>query len=112
METVRTMQNPTGGFGGGFGQLSHVAPTYAIILALGIVGCAGGASDDVLRETMGIVDRRSMWEWLGRLKSPDGGFRVCEGGEEDARYAQFRYALDFISTNTYLYFSSLSHDIY
>lgn len=25
------------------------------------------------------------WQWLGRLKEADGGFRVCEGGEEDVR---------------------------
>lgn len=28
-----------------------------------------------------------MWIWLGRLKQPDGGFQVCEGGEEDVRGA-------------------------
>jgi protein farnesyltransferase subunit beta len=28
-----------------------------------------------------------MWNWLGRLKQPDGGFQVCEGGEEDTRGA-------------------------
>lgn len=85
VETVRSMQNPTGGFGGGFGQMSHLAPSYAVILSLGIVGCAGNAEDEVLRETMSVVDRRGMWEWLGRLKCTDGGFRVCEGGEEDVR---------------------------
>lgn len=25
------------------------------------------------------------WRWLGKLKQPDGGFRICEGGEEDVR---------------------------
>jgi protein farnesyltransferase subunit beta len=28
-----------------------------------------------------------MWHWLGRLKQSDGGFRLCEGGEEDTRGA-------------------------
>jgi protein farnesyltransferase subunit beta len=28
-----------------------------------------------------------MWHWLGRLKQADGGFRLCEGGEEDTRGA-------------------------
>lgn len=31
----------------------------------------------------------SRWQWIGRLKQPDGGFRVCEGGEEDVRYVEF-----------------------
>lgn len=34
-----------------------------------------------------LVDRDAMWHWLGRLKQPDGGFRVTEGGEEDVRGA-------------------------
>lgn len=36
-------------------------------------------------ETYEIIDRKAMWQWLGRLKQPDGGFRICEGGEEDTR---------------------------
>lgn len=28
-----------------------------------------------------------MWHWLGRLKQANGGFQVCEGGEEDVRGA-------------------------
>lgn len=30
-------------------------------------------------------DQFPRWQWLGRLKQADGGFRVCEGGEEDVR---------------------------
>ncbi|KAJ5129317.1 uncharacterized protein N7515_005356 [Penicillium bovifimosum] len=76
--TLRPMQNPTGGFGGGHGQTSHVAGSYAAVLALAMVGG---------EEAFGLVDRHAMWQWLGRLKQPDGGFRVCEGGEEDVRGA-------------------------
>ncbi|RKF64769.1 Protein farnesyltransferase subunit beta [Erysiphe neolycopersici] len=78
MATIRSIQNVTGGFGGGFGQLSHLAPTYAIILALAIVG--GPDSFD-------IIDRRAMWKWLGSLKQPDGGFQMAIDGEEDVRGA-------------------------
>ena len=77
IETVRPMQNLTGGFGGGFGQTSHLATTYATVLALALVG--GDAAYEV-------VDRRSMWRWLSSLKQPDGGFQMCVGGEEDVRY--------------------------
>ncbi|KAK0742362.1 terpenoid cyclases/protein prenyltransferase alpha-alpha toroid [Apiosordaria backusii] len=77
-ETARSMQNPTGGFGGGGGQLSHLATTYAVVLAIALVGG---------EETYEVIDRRGMWRWLGGLKQRDGGFEVCKGGEEDIRGA-------------------------
>ncbi|KAK1836638.1 protein farnesyltransferase subunit beta [Podospora conica] len=76
--TARSMQNESGGFGGGAGQLSHLATTYAIVLSLAIVGG---------EEALEVIDRRAMWKWLNRLKQPDGGFQVCVGGEEDIRGA-------------------------
>ncbi|OJJ44076.1 hypothetical protein ASPZODRAFT_135526 [Penicilliopsis zonata CBS 506.65] len=76
--TFTPIQNQSGGFGGGHGQISHCAPTYATILSLAMVG-----GDDAFK----LVDRTAMWRWLGRLKQPDGSFRVCEGGEEDVRGA-------------------------
>lgn len=78
MATIRSIQNTTGGFGGGYGQISHLAPTYAFILALAIVG--GPDSFD-------LIDRRAMWKWLGSLKQPDGGFQMAVDGEEDVRGA-------------------------
>ncbi|KAL2016860.1 hypothetical protein VTK56DRAFT_2935 [Thermocarpiscus australiensis] len=77
-ETARSMQNETGGFGGGGGQLSHLATTYAVVLSLALVGG---------EEAFDVVDRRAMWRWLCALKQPDGGFQVCLGGEEDIRGA-------------------------
>ena len=77
IETARSMQNETGGFGGGGGQLSHMATTYAVVLSLALVGG---------EEVYEVVDRKAMWRWLGSLKQPDGGFQVCLGGEEDIRY--------------------------
>lgn len=81
VETVRPMQNETGGFAGGFGQTSHLAATYAAVLSLALVG--GDAAYE-------LVDRRSMWKWLGSLKQPDGGFQMAVGGEEDVRYVPSR----------------------
>lgn len=37
IDTLTPMQNPTGGFGGGYGQLSHCAPSYAATLCLAMV---------------------------------------------------------------------------
>ncbi|KAK3303427.1 terpenoid cyclases/protein prenyltransferase alpha-alpha toroid [Chaetomium strumarium] len=76
--TARSMQNDSGGFGGGGRQLSHMATTYAVVLALALVG-----GDEAYE----VVDRKAMWRWLCSLKQPDGGFQVCLGGEEDIRGA-------------------------
>lgn len=78
ISTVRPIQNATGGFGGGNGQMSHLAPTYAVMLSLAIVGG---------KEAFDIIDRKTMWKWLGALKQPDGGFQMSIGGEEDVRCA-------------------------
>lgn len=77
VETVRPMQNASGGFAGGFGQTSHLATTYATVLSLALVG-----GEDAYE----AVDRRAMWKWLCSLKQPDGGFQMALGGEEDVRY--------------------------
>lgn len=76
VSTVRPMQNATGGFTSASGQISHLAPTYATVLALAIVG-----GD----EALDLIDRKAMWHWLGALKGHDGGFRMSVGGEEDVR---------------------------
>jgi len=77
IETLRPIQNyNTGGFGGGNGQTSHVAVSYAAVLALCTVGG---------REAFQLIDRVKMWKWLSSLKQVDGGFCVCDGGEEDVR---------------------------
>ncbi|KAL4984937.1 terpenoid cyclases/protein prenyltransferase alpha-alpha toroid [Aspergillus falconensis] len=78
ISTITPMQNSTGGFGGGHGQLSHCASSYAVVLSLAMIGG---------EEALNLVDRQAMWKWLGKLKQPDGGITVFEGGEEDVRGA-------------------------
>ncbi|PHH65998.1 hypothetical protein CDD81_946 [Ophiocordyceps australis] len=78
VETVRPMQNKSGGFAGGFGQTSHLATTYAVVLSLCLVG-----GPDAYQ----VIERRSMWKWLCSLKQADGGFQMAVGGEEDVRGA-------------------------
>jgi protein farnesyltransferase subunit beta len=70
-------QNQTGGFGGGPGQISHLATTYAAINALCTLN-----SDRALR----IIKRNALLAWLKRIKLDNGAFRMHEDGEEDARY--------------------------
>lgn len=48
---MRPIQSDTGGFGGGHGQIPHLATTYASVLALVLVG--GNAID--------LVDRNAMY---------------------------------------------------
>lgn len=74
--TAKHLQNESGGFGGGFGQQSHLATTYALVLALAIVGG---------EDSYEVIDRRAMWKWLSSLKQPNGGFSMSLGGEVDVR---------------------------
>lgn len=76
ISTVAPLQNSTGGFAGGHGQMSHLATTYATVLSLAMVG-----GDDAIK----AIDRKAMWEWLSMLKQPDGGFQMSIGGEVDVR---------------------------
>ncbi|TNY17455.1 Farnesyltransferase subunit beta [Rhodotorula diobovata] len=75
VETLRHCQNPDGGFGGGPGQISHLAPSYAAVCALAYVGEAGWKS----------IDRQGMYRFLMSIKQPDGSFIMHDGGEVDVR---------------------------
>ena len=76
MSTFQHSQNKDGGFGGGQGQMSHLASTYATVLSIIVVGG---------KQALDLVDRKAMWHYLGRMKQKDGGFTMSDGGEEDVR---------------------------
>jgi len=73
-------QASTGGFGGGPGQIAHLAPTYAATMSLVILGSEAGWK---------IVDRQRMYNFLMSVKRKEGllkgGFAVTVGGEVDTR---------------------------
>lgn len=69
-------QNPTGGFGGGPGQISHLATTYPAVAALAIIGTERAIS---------VVNRQTLRTWLVSLKDPEGGFKIHDDGEVDMR---------------------------
>jgi len=73
---LKHCQDATGGFGGGPGQLPHLAPTYAAVSALMIAGCEDAYS---------VPDRAATYGFLMRMKHPDGGFRMHSEGETDMR---------------------------
>lgn len=50
LETFSPMQNSSGGFGGGPGQTSHVASSYAVVLSLAMVG----------DQSLNMIDRRAL----------------------------------------------------
>lgn len=51
VQTFVPMQNRDGGFGGGHGQMSHCAASYAAILSLAMVGG---------KEALDMIDRRAL----------------------------------------------------
>lgn len=57
VETFTPAQNSTGGFGGGHGQISHCAPSYAVILSLAQVD-AHRALEMVDRRALSVVTTR------------------------------------------------------
>ncbi|CAG8441404.1 1441_t:CDS:10 [Diversispora eburnea] len=78
ISTISKLQNVTGGFGGGPGQISHAAVTYAAVNVLATIGT---------KEAYDIIDRENLYKWFLKLKKPDGSFIMHEGGEVDVRGA-------------------------
>lgn len=73
---LATCQNPNGGFGGGPGQLSHLAPTYAAVNSLVILGG---------HDAYDVIDRPGLANWLNALRLKDGSFVMHQDGEVDIR---------------------------
>jgi len=65
-----------GGYGGGPGQVPHLAPTYAAVSALCILGTA---------EAYNSIPRDKILRWMLRLKTPECSLRMHEDGEVDIR---------------------------
>ncbi|XP_023321820.1 protein farnesyltransferase subunit beta, partial [Eurytemora carolleeae] len=88
-------QDSEGGFAGGPGQLAHLAPTYAAVNSLVIIG-----TDDALS----LIDRRKLATWLDKLRCPDGAFTMHIDGEIDIRGV---YCALSVARLTNIYSSSL-----
>ncbi|XP_076314534.1 protein farnesyltransferase subunit beta-like isoform X1 [Tachypleus tridentatus] len=69
-------QHPDGGFGGGPQQLPHLAPTYAAVNALCIIGT---------EEAYQVIDRTKLQKFLYAMRQTGGSFTVHESGEVDVR---------------------------
>ncbi|KAK6256488.1 hypothetical protein SCA6_017793 [Theobroma cacao] len=69
-------QDPNGGYGGGPGQMPHVATTYAAVNSLVTLG-----GDKALCS----INREKLYTFLRRMKDPNGAFRMHDDGEIDVR---------------------------
>eukprot|EP01121_Diplochlamys_sp_Union-15-3_P002136 TRINITY_DN11856_c0_g1_i1.p1 TRINITY_DN11856_c0_g1~~TRINITY_DN11856_c0_g1_i1.p1 ORF type:complete len:352 (-),score=62.13 TRINITY_DN11856_c0_g1_i1:9-1064(-) len=78
VDTLNTCQDPNGGYGGGYYQLAHLAPTYAAVSALMIVGT---------KKAYNSINRKGLYNYLMRLRCKNSGFLMHENGEEDVRGA-------------------------
>lgn len=65
-----------GGFGGGFRQVGHTAPTYAAVLAIVTLGD---------QKSFEMLDRHAIYDFFMELKDEQGGFHVQKDGEMDTR---------------------------
>lgn len=69
-------QDPLGGYGGGPGQMPHLATTYASINSLITLGG---------HRALSSINRERLYAFLQRMKDPTGSFRMHEMGEIDVR---------------------------
>lgn len=73
---LKKCRNPDGGFGGGPGQYSHLASSYAAVNALVILGT---------EEAYNVIDRKNLYNLLLELHQSDGSYQIHKGGEIDVR---------------------------
>ncbi|CAO1321505.1 unnamed protein product [Diamesa hyperborea] len=69
-------RHPTGGFGGGPGQLPHLAPTYAAVNALSLIET---------KESHAAIDLEGIKSFLWTVRESNGAFRMHVDGELDVR---------------------------
>ncbi|GLU11269.1 hypothetical protein SLE2022_280260 [Rubroshorea leprosula] len=69
-------QDPDGGYGGGPGQMPHLATNYAAVNALVTLGG---------EKALLSINREKMYSFLQRMKDPSGAFRMHDAGEIDVR---------------------------
>lgn len=67
---------PNGGFGGGPGQYAHLAPTYAAVNSLCIIGT---------ERAFEAIDRKTLLQFLWAVRESSGAFRMHVDGETDIR---------------------------
>ena len=74
---------------GGPGQMPHLAPTYAAVLALCTLGT---------HEAYNIIDRPGLQRFLLKMHQQDGSYIMHEDGETDIRLVCFSVGLSMFQT--------------
>ncbi|KAJ8546330.1 hypothetical protein K7X08_018913 [Anisodus acutangulus] len=69
-------QDKDGGYGGGPGQMPHLATSYAAVNSLITLGSP---------RVLSSINREKLYTFLLRMKDTSGGFRMHDGGELDVR---------------------------
>lgn len=75
---LRRCQDSEGGFSGGPQQIPHLAPTYAAVCALCILGT---------KEAYDVIDRPKLKSFLASCRTSEGAFTMHRDGEVDIRGA-------------------------
>lgn len=76
IDFLNRCQDPNGGFGGGPGQMPHLATTYAAVNAIVTLGG---------QKALSSINRDKLYNFLLRMKDPSGAFRMHDAGEIDVR---------------------------
>lgn len=76
IQMISDCAHPEGGYGGGPGQIAHLATTYAAVNALITL-------DD--EEALESIDRLKLLMFFHKVKQSDGSFAMHEDGEIDSR---------------------------
>uniref|UniRef100_A0A183C343 Protein farnesyltransferase subunit beta n=1 Tax=Globodera pallida TaxID=36090 RepID=A0A183C343_GLOPA len=65
-----------GGYGGGPGQIAHLATTYASVMSLITIGTD---------EALSSINRKTLNCFIHSMRQPNGSFTIHKGGESDVR---------------------------
>ncbi|EPS68135.1 hypothetical protein M569_06635, partial [Genlisea aurea] len=76
IDFLNRCQDSNGGYGGGPGQMPHLATTYAAVNTLITIGG---------ERSLSSINRENLYEFLIRMKDSGGGFSMHDGGEIDVR---------------------------
>ncbi|XP_028409081.1 protein farnesyltransferase subunit beta-like [Dendronephthya gigantea] len=99
-EFLKKCQSPHGGFGGGPGQLPHLAPTYAAVCAIAIAGIYYPQAYDA-------IDRKGLQRFLLGCHTVEGAFKMHHDGEVDIRGA---YCAAVVARITNVHMPELFHN--
>lgn len=76
IDFISRCQDEHGGYGGGPGQMPHLATTYAAVNSLITLGG---------HRSLSSINRDKIYSFLQRMKHVSGGFTMHDGGEVDVR---------------------------